>query len=177
MNKICKLFNFIFLFLLISSVIFAKINIFPQPRYIPKLSFYGDSGKAYTVADFKSNLLMVIVWSRTCGPCIAELKSLGVFNDIVQKEGIKVILLSPEDEWKTFDERRLFLKRFNADKIINYLDRKSRFKAGMGVMVTPTTLLINKDGQEVGQITGAVEWDNPKVIKRIIEIKNDFVLD
>lgn len=177
MNKIYKLFSFIFLFLLISSVSFAKINIFPQPRYIPKLSFYGDSGKAYNVADFDSDLLMVVIWSRTCAPCISELKSLGAFNETVKDKGIKVILLSPEDEWKTFDEKRMFLKRFNADKIVSYADRKSRFKSGMGVMVTPTTLLINRNGLEVGQITGAVEWDNPKVIKKLIEIKNESVLN
>ena len=39
-------------------------------------------------------------------------------------------------------------------------------------MATPTTLLISRDGLEVGQITGAVPWDNPKAIKYIVDLKN-----
>lgn len=38
-------------------------------------------------------------------------------------------------------------------------------------MATPTTLLISRDGLEVGQITGAVPWDNPKAIKYIVDLK------
>ena len=43
---------------------------------------------------------------------------------------------------------------------------------GMGIMVTPTALLINKEGLEVGQVTGAVQWSNPKVIDYMVRLKN-----
>lgn len=173
MNKICRLSGILFLAMAVSvSSVSAKINIFAKPRYIPAISFYGDSGKAYGLTDFNTDLLMAVVWSRHCVPCLKDLKPLRIFADKVADEGIKVILISPESDWKTGDERRNFLKKFKAEKLVNYSDRKSKFKDGMGIMVTPTVILVNKDGLEVGQITGTTEWDDPEVISYMIKLKN-----
>ena len=175
MNKILKVCSILFaLFVLGTNEAAAKLNLFPEPRYVPDLSFYGDSGKAYKLKDFGDDLLVAMIWSRRCGPCLADLKPLNGFAQAVMKQGIRVILISPEGEWKTADERRMFLKRFGASNLVSYLDRKAGFMNGMGVMVTPTALLINRNGLEVGQITGAVEWDNPQVVDYIVILKNDL---
>ena len=173
MNKILRVILLFVFFMMPAFDVCAKINIFPKPSYIPALSFYGDSGKAYRLTDFKSDLLMAVVWSKKCGPCIADLKHLNKFAKKVEKQGIKVIIISPESEWKTGDERRMFLQRVGGGGLISYLDRKANFRDGMGLMVTPTAILVNKNGEEVGQITGSVEWDDERVIERIIGIKND----
>lgn len=173
MNKILKICLVLLIILTaFSSSVQAKLNIFPQPRYVPDLSFYGDSGKAYKLKDFKDDLLMAVIWSRRCGPCLADLKPLGEFAKATKDEGIHVILISPAEEWKSADEKRIFLKRFGAGDLVSFSDKKSAFVDGMGIMVTPTALLINRDGLEVGQITGAVPWDNPKAIKYIVDLKN-----
>lgn len=173
MNKILKICLVLLIILTaFSSAVQAKLNIFPQPRYVPDLSFYGDSGKAYKLKDFKDDLLMAVIWSRRCGPCLADLKPLGEFAKATKDEGIHVILISPAEEWKSADEKRIFLKRFGAGDLVSFSDKKSTFVDGMGIMVTPTALLINRDGLEVGQITGAVPWDNPKAIKYIVDLKN-----
>ncbi|MBR1601445.1 MAG: TlpA family protein disulfide reductase [Alphaproteobacteria bacterium] len=173
MNKILSTI-LIFIFFVVSvGEVKAKINIFPNPRYIPALSFYGESGKAYRLTDFKEDMLMAVVWSRRCGPCVADLKHLKMFAKRVEKQGIKVILISPESEWKTADERRLFMKRVGGDGLVNYLDRKANFRDGMGLRVTPTVILVNKNGEEMGQITGSVDWDDEDVIEYMINLKND----
>ena len=81
-------------------------------------------------------------------------------------------MISPDNEWKSVDEKRAFLKRFGAPNLVSYMDRKASFMNGMGIMVTPTALLINRDGLEVGQVTGAVQWNNPKVIDYMLRLKN-----
>lgn len=146
--------------------------MFTQPRYVPNLSFYGDSGKAYKLRDFGDDLLVAVVWSRRCGPCLSDLKPLNEFAKAVVNDGIRVILISPEGEWRSVEEKRMFLKRFGAPNLVSFLDRKSSFMSGMGIMSTPTALLINKDGLEVGQITGAIKWDSPKVIKYMVNLRN-----
>lgn len=173
MNKILRTVLFFIFFLTQINCANAKINIFPQPRYIPALSFYGDSGKAYRLTDFKDDLLMAVVWSRYCGPCIADLKYLNNFAKKVENEGIKVILISPESEWRTVEQRRIFLQKVGAGNLVSYVDRRANFRDGMGLRVTPTTILVNKDGEEVGQITGAVRWDSDEVINYMISLKND----
>ncbi|MBQ8481748.1 MAG: TlpA family protein disulfide reductase [Alphaproteobacteria bacterium] len=173
MNKILSTILFFAFFVLSASVAEAKINIFPKPRYIPALSFYGESGKAYRLTDFKEDMLMAVVWSRRCGPCVADLKHLKKFAKKVEKQGIKVILISPESEWKTTDERRMFMQRVGGLGLVNYLDRKANFRDGMGLRVTPTVILVNRNGEEVGQITGSVDWDDEDVIEYMINLKNE----
>lgn len=173
MNKILRLILLLMFFILPIADAVAKINIFPKPRYIPALSFYGDSGKAYKLSDFTEDMLIAVVWSKKCGPCIADLKHLNKFAKEVEKQGIKVILISPESEWKTVDERRAFLLRVGGGGLISYLDRKANFRDGMGLRVTPTAILVNRNHEEIGQITGSVEWDDKDVTDYIVNLKNE----
>lgn len=174
MNKILQMLCVLFLLFVGCAPAEAKINIFPKPRYIPALSFYGDSGKAYRLKDFSADLLMAVVWSRRCGPCIAEMKYLNKFAKSMSSKGIKVILISPEKEWSSVAERRTFMKRIGAPDLVCYMDRRANFADGMGIQVTPTVLLVNRDSEEVGQITGSVKWSDPEVIRYMLKLKNDI---
>lgn len=173
MHKILKIGLFLVLFLLTCTPADAKINMFPKPRYIPALSFYSESGKAYRLTDFKSDLLMAVVWSRSCGPCLKDIQHLGKFVQKTMGKGIEVILISPEKEWKTADEKRNFLKRLGAGNMVSFADKQGRFRDGMGIAVTPTAILVNKNGEEVGQITGSIEWDKQEIIDYMLKMKND----
>lgn len=153
----------------------AKINMFAQPRYIPALSFFGGDGKAYKLQDFDDDLLMAVVWSKTCGPCLEDMKHLNAFFKKASKKGINVILISPEKEFATFDAKRNFLKKIGAPDLISYSDKNANFQNGMGVFITPTVILVNKAGEEVGQITGAVKWDDSEVIDYMVGLKNDIL--
>lgn len=152
----------------------AKINMFPKPRYIPPVSFYDDGGRAYKLTEFKSDLLMAVVWDRSCGPCLKDLKHLGRFVQKTMDKGIEVILISPAKDWKTLGERRAFLRRLGADNMVSYNDRNARFRDGMGISVTPTAILVNKKGEEVGQITGSIEWENPEIVEYMLKLKSEI---
>ena len=172
MNKILQILTVLLLFMIgIIHSAEAKINLFEKPRYIPKINVYDDNGNAYGMSDFKADLLIALVWSKTCGPCLEDLRHLGSFVEQTKTKGIEVILISPEKDWKNVTEKRAFLRRLSAANMISFNDKNSRFKDGMGILVTPTAILINKDGEEAGQITGSVEWDNPKVIKYLTQLR------
>ena len=172
MYKIIKTVLILFLLIGRFSVAEAKINLFETPRYLPAISFYGDSGKSYRLQDFKADLLMAVVWSKNCGPCLNDLKHLNSFAQKTMGSGIQVILISPEKEWRTPDERRLFLQRIGAPNLVSYLDRQAHFADGMGIQATPTAILVNSSGEEVGQITGSVKWDSSDVIDYMLKLKD-----
>ncbi len=172
MNKILQLMTTLFLlFAVFCQSANAKINIFPKARYIPELSFYSDSGKAYKLKDFKSELLMAVLWSRYCGPCISDMKKLDTFSEKMKSKGVRVIIISPEKDFKTADERHAFLRKIEAPHLESYIDRKSNFINGMGVFVTPAAILVNRNNEEAGQITGSVKWDDDDVIDYILKLK------
>ncbi|MBR6355545.1 MAG: TlpA family protein disulfide reductase [Alphaproteobacteria bacterium] len=166
MNKILHFLTVLFLCVCtICSSVEAKINIFEKARYIPALSVYDDAGHAYQLKDFHSDLLIALLWSKTCGPCLSDLRQLGAFVTQTKDDGIEVILISPDKEWKTVADKRAFLRRLNAVNMVSLTDKNNRFKDGMGVGVTPTAILVDRNGEEVGHITGSVKWSDPEVIK------------
>lgn len=174
MNKILKICALLLMLIGYTSSAEAKINMFPKPRYIPVLSFYDDNGNAYKLTEFNSDLLMAVVWSRTCGPCLKDLRHLGRFVKRTMGKGIEVILISPENEWKTPAEKRAFLRHLGADNMVSYVDRKSRFRDGMAVAVTPTAILVNKAGEEVGQITGSINWEDDEIVDYMMKLKKEI---
>lgn len=175
MNKILRICCVFLFSVCLCGAAGAKLNLFARPRSIPQLSFYGDSGNKYRLDDFKSDLLIAVYWSRHCGPCLSDLKALNFFAEETKNEGIRVILISPEEEWRSTEEKYRFLKRFGAGTLVSYMDRKRNYADGMGIMVTPTSVLMDKNGQEIGQITGAVKWDNPRVINYLVSLKDKTV--
>ncbi|MBR1399778.1 MAG: TlpA family protein disulfide reductase [Alphaproteobacteria bacterium] len=172
MNNILKTLSILLIALTFFANADAKLNLFAQPRYIPELSYYSDSGKKHKLTEYKSDLLLAVLWSRFCGPCIGDMKHLQKFADKTKNKGIKVIIISPDEEWKSIDERRNFLKKIGAPNLESYTDRKSNFAHGMGIMVTPVAVMVNRNGEEIGQISGSVEWDDDEVVDYMIKLKN-----
>ena len=170
-----KILNFITVLMVCVCAVYcvaeAKINIFEKPRYIPALSIYDDAGNAYQLKDFHSDLLIAVLWSKTCGPCLDDLRRIGAFVEQTKEHGIEVILISPEKEWKTATEKKAFLRRLNAVNMVSFNDKNGRFKDGMGVGVTPTAILVDRNGEEVGHITGSVKWNDPEVIKYMLNLR------
>lgn len=176
MNKFLQICVFLIFSLIVTiNPSVAKINTFATPRYIPALNIYDDVGKSYTLSDFKSDLLIAIVWAKTCGPCLGDLRLLGEFVEKTKNKGIEVILISPEKDWRNVTEKRTFLRRLQASNMVSFNDKNNRFRDGMGILVTPTAVLVNKHGEEVAQITGSVKWNDPKVIQYIIELKDEVL--
>ncbi len=171
MNKIFKFITILFVVCCCAAPASAKLNMFPKARYIPELNFYDDNGKAYKLKDFKSELLMVVLWSRTCGPCIKDMANLDKFAQKVKDKGIRVILISPESEWKSVEERHIFMDRLLASHLESYVDKKANFMKGMGIFITPTVILVNKKTQEAGQITGSAKWDDPDMMQYMLKLK------
>ena len=43
----------------------------------------------------------------------------------------------------------------------------------MGIFVTPAVILVNRNNEEAGQITGGVDWADSDVIEYMLKLKND----
>lgn len=158
----------------LSSVALAgsdSLNIFEEPRKMPDREFYEESGKKIKINKFKDDFVVMVFWSRHCMPCIKELDNLNNFMLKTKDDGIKVVAISPFGEWLTLDEERKFLQKFEAPDLEIYLDDNGDMAGDLGIFTYPHTVLINKKGEEIGRIRGAVEWDKPEVIEYIYKIK------
>ncbi len=175
------MFKRIFAIVLILTVFqicgsFAKdaVNIYSKPRQVPIHKIIHESGKSYLLSDFKGKFIVAVFWSRDCGPCIAELKSLNTFYNKTKDSTIKLLIISDNEEWKSVIEQKRFLKRYGAPDLEFYVDEHGQVSSDLGIFTSPHTVLINTKGEEIGRIRGSADWGDEKVIKYIKNLQEKY---
>ena len=175
--KMIKLFTIGLMALLTANSALASIdgvNLYDEPRDLPQKPLIRQDGSQVNLSkDFKDNLVLAMFWSRHCMPCVQELDDIKGLDNRTQNTGIKVVLISPSQEWKTQAEQREFLNRYGADNIDFYTDEKGNMAAALGIFTSPNTVLVNSSGKEIGRIRGAADWDSDAVVEYIYRLKSD----
>jgi thiol-disulfide isomerase/thioredoxin len=127
----------------------------PQPA--PEVSFEDLSGKSASPADFKGKLLVLNLWATWCQPCLEEMPSL----EQLQKnlEGQLIVAAVSEDRGGAKIVQP-FLDKMGLQKVRIYLDPKSDVGHAFGMRGLPTSIVIGADGNVLGRVEGAAEWDS-----------------
>lgn len=149
----------------------SGLNLFAYPREAPKTPIYTPAGQALKLSDFKGEFLLVMFWSRYCAPCIKELDDINEFVLKTRNNGIKVLLVSKDDEWTDVTEQRELLKKYKAPDVDFYTDKEGKLSGDFGIFSSPHTVLINTKSEEIGRIRGSVDWGDDDVIEYIYKIK------
>ena len=160
--------------MLIATNVCAKnrANIYKYSRDVPTKEIIGEAGNRVKLDAFDGDFVIAVFWSRYCVPCIKELKNLSNFVEKTRNDGIRVIMVSPKGEWVSgFVEQRSFLQRFDVENLEIYVDEKEAVASALGIFSSPVSILISREGQEIGRIRGSVDWDKPEVIEYIYKIK------
>ena len=56
------------------------------------------------------------------------------------------------------------------------LDRSGKFSRRTGVLGLPVTLILDRQGREIGRLLGDVDWDSPEaraILRRVIEMTGE----
>lgn len=62
---------------------------------------------------------------------------------------------------------REFFAEIGIENIALHIDASGKALFGLGIVGLPATLLINREGEEIGRLIGPAEWDSPEMIEFI----------
>lgn len=173
MKNFCKIF-FLLMFVLLpqNAEAKSKANIYAFSRSLPKKQIISESGFKASLGEFEGDFVIAVFWSRYCVPCIKELKSLSNFVKETRTNGIRVLMISPKSEWNSgFIEQREFMRRFEAENLEIYVDEKEAVASALGIYSSPISILISREGREIGRVRGSLKWDDQDVIDYIYKVK------
>lgn len=160
--------------LLITFICFnasAKTNIFAYPREVPSSPVFDRHGRSFRLKEFAGDFLLLIFWNKSCIPCLRELDNLSNFVSKTNNKGIRVIMVSPHEDWSFENEQQTILKKYGGLNLETYTDKNSALATDFGIFSSPHTVLVNADSMEIGRIRGALDWDDEDVIEHILRIK------
>jgi thiol-disulfide isomerase/thioredoxin len=127
---------------------------------LPELAFTGGDGKPLTLADFKGRVVLLNLWATWCGPCVEEMPALDRLQARLGGPEFVVVALSVDRQGRSLVEP--FMEKLGLKSLAMYLDTSSAVMRTLKVRGLPTTVLLDRDGREVGRLEGAAAWDSPE---------------
>lgn len=132
------------------------------PAALPTSAFTEQDGAKRVLADFGGQIVLMNFWATWCGPCVREMPSLERLHQKLGSKDFTVIALS--EDRKGWDKITPFRKQLGLTALPLFHDVGSKMMFGAKVGGLPTTILIGRDGKELGRLTGHAEWDSDEAV-------------
>lgn len=146
----------------------AGLTIWPEPKPVPEVKFVDGEGSPHTLADFKGKVVLLNVWATWCGPCRQEMPTLDRLQAQLGGADFQVLALSIDDAGT--EVVRDFYREIGIQHLKLYIDDSAQAIQSLNAFGLPITLLLDRQGREVGRKLGAAEWDSPEVIEYLREV-------
>ena len=135
------------------------------PRALPELVFEDGQGARRTLAGFRDRVVLLNVWATWCVPCREEMPALDRLQRKLGGPDFEVLALSIDAGGAAAVKQ--FYDEIGIRSLAVYVDPASRAMAALGLVGIPTTVLIDRRGNEIGRHTGPAQWDGPEAVRTI----------
>ena len=136
-----------------------------QPRELPHLAFVDGDGRAIALADFRGRVVLLNLWATWCVPCRREMPALERLQ--AKLGGAEFIVLPLSIDRGGLPPVKRFYEELGLATLGVFVDQSGEATGKLATTGVPTTLLIDRDGREIGRLLGAAEWDSPEAIALI----------
>lgn len=150
----------------------AAFLIHPEPKPLPDLAFQDGAGKPLKLSDWKGRVVLVNLWATWCAPCRKEMPDLAKLEKELGSDQFEVLAISVDR--KGAEASAAFLKETGADNLKLYVEPSTKIVGEVQSAGLPATLLIGRDGRELGRILGPADWASPEaqaLIKAALALK------
>lgn len=126
-------------------------------RAAPEVTLETLDGESIALSELEGAPVMLQFWATTCRTCVAEMPHLKQLHKELGSDGFKLVAVAmpydPPDQ----------VRRMTREKQLPYtvaLDRDGTITSTFGdIRLTPTTVLINANGQIVWQRKGKLDFE------------------
>ncbi|HSK39683.1 MAG TPA: TlpA disulfide reductase family protein [Arenibaculum sp.] len=136
-----------------------------RPAEVPELAFVGAGGERLSLGDFRGRVVLLNLWATWCAPCVEEMPALDRLQAARGGRDFEVVALSLDRGGRA--QVAPFLDRLGVRNLRIYLDPSGAAMGALGPRGLPTTILIDREGREVGRLEGAAEWDSADALRLI----------
>ncbi len=134
-------------------------------RRVPAFTFFDTEGQEKTLAAFPGHGIVLNFWATWCAPCVAEMPALERLAATLEDEKITVLPLSSDRGGKLIVEA--FYRRVGLTGLGIWIDPRGSAARALGARGLPTTVIIDRDGQERARLEGDAAWDRPDMVAAV----------
>ena len=136
--------------------------VLDTPAAVPEISFADVAGQPKTLADYSGRVVLLNIWATWCAPCRKEMPTLDRLQAKLGGPDFEVIALSMDR--KGPDVVKKFYAEIGVTHLALNIDTSAKAMFALNAVGLPMTLLIDRDGKEIGRLIGPAEWDAPDMV-------------
>ena len=140
----------------------AALTVASEPRRAEQFAFQREDGGKLTLADFRGRAVLLNLWATWCVPCRAEMPALDRLQAAKGDQAFEVVAVNVDTA--RLERRAAFLDSIGVKSLARFSDPSGdafeTLRRDGKALGLPVTLVIDKDGCEVGAVEGGIKWDS-----------------
>jgi len=138
----------------------AAFVVKPQRPPVADLAFADGDGKPLKLSDWRGKVTLVNLWATWCAPCRKEMPALAALQSKLGGPDFEVLAISIDRKGAVASAA--FLDEAKATALKLYVDPSSKALGALQAIGLPASVLIDRDGREIGRLLGPAEWNAPE---------------
>src|SRR5260370_20713894 len=143
--------------------------ILEAPRLTPPISFEDGQGQRRSLADFRGKVVVLNIWATWCVPCRREMPAIDRLQAELGGPDFAVVALSIDRNG--VEAINKFYSEIGIRNLPMYVDASGKAIRELGAVGLPTTLILDRAGQEIAHVVGPLER-NAYVVDEFIKPHN-----
>jgi thiol-disulfide isomerase/thioredoxin len=124
------------------------------------LAFRDAHGASRELSELRGKVVLVNLWATWCAPCIQEMPALDRLQAKLGGEAFEVLAIAVDRQGESVV--RPFFEKLALSSLALNLDPTNAASRVLGAPGLPVSVLIDREGREIGRVLGAAEWDEPR---------------
>ena len=121
------------------------------------------SGQPRAMADYRGKVVLLNIWATWCVPCREEMPTLDRLQATLGGEDFEVVPVSIDR--KGMAEVDKFYAEIGLQHLARYITPAANGALDqLGIFGIPASLLIDRQGRELGRLIGPAKWDSPDMV-------------
>ena len=165
-------FLILFIFLITNVVAdelpgIKNIVIHKVPKTYDNVIFLDKKDQKININEYRDYLLVLNFWATWCEPCKEEMPSLDKLQANQDLDKIKIFAINIGRE--NPEKVNKFFINLNIKNFEPYFDQPTTLAKMFSLRGIPTSILINKEGQEFARIIGSIDFEDKDFINWIMK--------
>ena len=155
--------RFLIIFIFLSNLSFAdespnikNLIINEESKKYDSITFLDAKNKLINLNDYQGNLIILNFWATWCAPCKEEMPSLDLLQINENLNNLKIFPINVGQD--KIEKAEKFFYDLEIKNLEIYFDNNTNLPKKFSLRGIPTSILINKNGEEFARIIGSINF-------------------
>ena len=159
------------IFYLLSTVIsysteqpdFKNLIVYSEAKKLKNIEFKNNLNEIIKLNDYRGKLVILNFWATWCTPCREEMPNLDTLQSINNLGNLKIFPINVGKE--KIEKAEKFFLELKIKNLDIYFDDTVKLANLFSLRGIPTSIIINKNGEEFARIMGAIDFTDKKFVE------------